>query len=335
MHMADALISPATALVMSGAAALTLASAVRKAGEDKSFTDEKTAMMGIMGAFVFASQMINFAIPGTGSSGHIGGGLLLAAILGPAPAYLAMAVVLIIQCLLFADGGLMALGCNIFNMGFLTTFAAYQFIFRPLAGHHPTKSSIMKASVISGIAGLVMGSTAVVLETVASGITELPFTTFITLMVPVHIAIGAVEGVITGAVLSCIYEVNRNYLDFGVGRTAPSGDRRLKAGLGIATLVIAAVISLYASSSPDGLEWSVAGVLGNEELSTFSVMHNGSQQITDATALMPDYTLGGSSVPEPLQTSAAGITGSFITLGLAVITGKIIRKRKNNCSSCK
>lgn len=335
MHMADALISPAVALVMSGAAAVTLAFTVRKAKQDQSFTDEKIAMMGIMGAFVFASQMINFAIPGTGSSGHIGGGLLLAAILGPAPAYIAMAVVLIIQCLLFADGGLMALGCNIFNMGFLTTFAAYRFIFKAFVGHHPTKSSIMKASVISGIAGLVMGSTAVVLETTASGITELPFAAFTALMIPIHIAIGAVEGVITGAVLSCIYEVNKNYLDFGIEKTTPSEDRRLKAGLGIATLVIAAVISLYASSSPDGLEWSIAGLLGNEEPSVSSVMHEKSQKITQATALMPDYTLGESSVPEPLQTSAAGIAGSLATLGIAILAGKMIRKRKNNCTCCK
>ena len=79
--------------------------------------------MGVMGAFVFAAQMINFTIPGTGSSGHLCGGMMLTALLGPYAAFLTMIGVLLIQCLLFADGGLLALGCNIWNMAFLRVFS--------------------------------------------------------------------------------------------------------------------------------------------------------------------------------------------------------------------
>ena len=87
-------------------------------------------MMGVMGAFVFAAQMINFTIPGTGSSGHLTGGLMLTALLGPYAGFLTMVGILAIQCLLFADGGLLALGCNIWNMAFYGCFISSMLIFK-------------------------------------------------------------------------------------------------------------------------------------------------------------------------------------------------------------
>jgi cobalt/nickel transport system permease protein len=93
--------------------------------------ERKIPLMGVMGAFVFAAQMINFAIPATGSSGHLGGGLMLAILLGPYAGFLTMASILTIQALFFADGGLLALGCNIFNLGFFTCFVAYPLIYKP------------------------------------------------------------------------------------------------------------------------------------------------------------------------------------------------------------
>ncbi|MDE6979699.1 MAG: energy-coupling factor ABC transporter permease, partial [Helicobacter sp.] len=114
--MADALISPSIACAMYVCAGAVGAYCIKKI--ELQDDAKKIAMMGIMGAFVFATQMINFAIPGTGSSGHLSGGVLLAAILGPYAAFLTMMSVLLIQCLLFADGGLLALGANIWNMSF-------------------------------------------------------------------------------------------------------------------------------------------------------------------------------------------------------------------------
>lgn len=120
MHMADALLAPAVAGTMylcSGAATGYSIKKVRALNEP-----EKIPTMGVMGAFVFAAQMINFTIPGTGSSGHLCGGMLLSAILGPEAGFLTMIGVLLIQCLLFADGGILALGANVWNMAFYGCF---------------------------------------------------------------------------------------------------------------------------------------------------------------------------------------------------------------------
>ena len=120
MHMADALVAPAVAATMyvcSGGVAGFSVKKVRLESDPK-----KIPVMGVMGAFVFAAQMINFTIPGTGSSGHLCGGMMLTALLGPYAAFLTMIGVLLIQCLLFADGGLLALGCNIWNMAFYGCF---------------------------------------------------------------------------------------------------------------------------------------------------------------------------------------------------------------------
>ena len=110
MHMADALVSPAVGGAFWAAAAGTIAYCSARVRKD--LDDRKVPLMGVLGAFVFAAQMINFTIPATGSSGHLGGGLLLAIVLGPSAAYLTIASVLMIQALFFADGGLLALGCK-------------------------------------------------------------------------------------------------------------------------------------------------------------------------------------------------------------------------------
>ncbi len=122
MHMSDALLSPAVGGAMCAASGALLVHCARRVAREDD--PAKTPLMGVLAAFVFAAQMINFSIPGTGSSGHLGGGLLLTILLGPHRAFLAIASVLVVQCLLFADGGLLALGCNIFNLGFFPAFVA-------------------------------------------------------------------------------------------------------------------------------------------------------------------------------------------------------------------
>lgn len=116
MHMADALLSPAVGGTMWAASAGTIAYCSSKVR--KELDDSKIPLMGVLGAFIFAAQMINFSIPVTGSSGHLGGGLILSILLGPYATFLTIASVLMVQALFFADGGLLALGCNIFNLGF-------------------------------------------------------------------------------------------------------------------------------------------------------------------------------------------------------------------------
>lgn len=137
MHMADALLSPAVGGAMLVVSSGVLAYSIRDIRRD--FQESRIPLMGVAGAFVFAAQMVNFAIPGTGSSGHIGGAVLLAALLGPSPAFLVMAGVLLIQALFFADGGLLAWGCNLFNLGFFGCYLAYPYLFRPLAGREMSR----------------------------------------------------------------------------------------------------------------------------------------------------------------------------------------------------
>lgn len=132
MHMADGFISPAVGCTMWAASAAITTLCARKVRQEKEM--RLVPLMGVLGAFIFACQMLNFTIPGTGSSGHLGGGLILAVLLGPYAGFLVMAAILTVQALFFADGGLLALGCNIFNMGFFSCLVAYPFIYRPLAG---------------------------------------------------------------------------------------------------------------------------------------------------------------------------------------------------------
>ena len=131
MHMADALVSPAVGGTMWAVSAGLLAFCARKVKE--TLREDRVPLMGVLGAFIFAAQMINFTIPGTGSSGHLGGGLILAVLLGPYAAFLVIASVLTVQALFFADGGLLALGCNMFNLGFFPAFLAYPLLYRPFA----------------------------------------------------------------------------------------------------------------------------------------------------------------------------------------------------------
>ncbi|MGL5205892.1 MAG: energy-coupling factor ABC transporter permease, partial [Acidaminococcaceae bacterium] len=114
MHMADALISPTVGFTMMMVTAGIAAYSIKKIQND--IDEKKIPLMGVIGAFVFAAQMINFAILATGSSGHLGGGILLAVLLGPYAGFLSMASILLIQALFFGDGGLLAYGCNVFNM---------------------------------------------------------------------------------------------------------------------------------------------------------------------------------------------------------------------------
>ena len=203
MHMADGLISPAVGAVMyglSGAAAIYSAKKLKEENES-----EKIPLMGVMGAFVFAAQMINFTIPGTGSSGHLCGGVLLSSILGPYGGFITMIAILALQCFMFADGGILALGCNIWNMAFYGCFIGYFCIYHQLTKNKMSNGRIMLASILASVMTLQLGAFSVTLETLISGVTKIPFGTFLLLMQPIHLAIGFVEGVVTGLVLIFIY----------------------------------------------------------------------------------------------------------------------------------
>ena len=318
MHMADALVSPAVGGVMIAASAGLLWNSARRLREN--FEPARVPLMGVMGAFVFAAQMINFSIPGTGSSGHIGGGMLLAAALGSHGAFIALSCVLAIQAFMFADGGILALGCNIFNMGFFPCFVAYPLIFAPIAGGMKSPARIMTASILGCVAALQLGAFGVVLETLCSGVTELPFKTFALLMQPIHLAIGAVEGALTGAVLAFLKSSRPEVFD----KTPKTPAKSACAALMITAVAMAGGLSLAASSDPDGLEWSVVRAAKGAEISAASPAHSASEKIQNSSALMPDYNLPGSE--SALGGAAAGIAGTFAALAAACALGFLLRK---------
>lgn len=338
MHMADALITPIIGGAMWVSTAGIASYSVNKIKNE--IDEKKIPLMGVMGAFVFAAQMINFTIPATGSSGHIGGGMLLAILLGPYAGLLTLASVLAIQALFFADGGLLALGCNIFNMGFFTCFIAYPLIYRKIMGKGYTKKRLVTASILSAIVGLQFGSFGVVLETILSGKIELPFSTFIALMQPIHLAIGLVEGLITAAVVSFVWQARPEIITNALQGKKISGLNLKKI---IMVFVLAAVlmggfISWFASSNPDGLEWAILNVTGQEQITGTSKIHESLAAIQEKIAILPDYTFKesaqkDSSIAVTEATSFSGIIGGFFTLILATLTGTVIsvikRKRQS------
>ncbi len=328
MHMADALLSPVVSGGMAIAAATTATYAYRKIS--RNIEDTKIPLMGVMGAFVFAAQMINFTIPGTGSSGHIGGGMLLAILIGPYAGFLTISAVLLIQALFFGDGGLMALGANIINMGFFTCFIAYPLIYRPLIDKWQGKFAKQLVTVIAVMIGLQMGAFSVVLETLLSGKTELPFMSFVWLMLPIHLAIGLVEGLITAAVLAFVLKDRPELLNKHAKSSGPS--KGVIMTMLVITLIIGGGLSLYASSHPDGLEWSIAKVTGETELDSNGGFFDFFESLQEKTAVLPDYDFKVAEADAQHSvisgTTVSGIVGAAMTLLLTIGVATFIRKTR-------
>lgn len=330
MHMSDALISGAVGagfLLTSGGFEFQ---AVRTIKEEAAGGNH-LPLMGVMGAFVFAAQMINFAIPGTGSSGHIGGGILLAALLGPHAAFITISAVLLIQALFFGDGGLLALGCNVFNMGVLTCYVAYPLLFKPICHKGINTAKLGFASVLTVVAGLQLGAFAVVLQTLISNKTELPFMQFVMLMQPIHLAIGLIEGLITAAILSFIWQARPELIHANQtkSKTINGNLKGVLVILMVVSVITGGVLSQFASADPDGLEWSIEGVVGTAELEDESALHEAAGTIQSKTAFLPDYSFKNSE--NLLGTSFSGIVGSGITLvclsGIAIASRRRSRQK--------
>jgi cobalt/nickel transport system permease protein len=340
MHMADALISPAvggTLWVVSGGLLVFCAHKVKQIARDN-----LVPLMGMLGAFIFAAQMINFSIPGTGSSGHLGGCLILTLLLGPYAAFLVIASVLTVQAFFFADGGLLALGCNIFNLGFFPAFVAYPLIYRSIVGNQYRGLRTWVTTLVTAIVGLQLGALSVVLETLASGISELPFCTFVVMMLPIHLAIGIVEGVATVAVIAVVTRARPEALSVASPGPSSGNARRVLVGLAIAAIVMGGMASWFASTHPDGLEWSIAKASGKTDVSgTQTGVHKGLAEVQGKTAFLPGYEFKAVNAETPptegastktkswpavnTGTSLSGIVGGLMTLVLACLAGFLLK----------
>jgi cobalt/nickel transport system permease protein len=201
MHMSDGLVNAPTAALFGLLAAGVLALAVRRARTD---LDDRTApMAGLVTAFVFAVQMINFPIL-PGASGHLLGGAMVSILVGPWVGTLCIAIVLVVQALLFADGGLTALGTNITNMALIGVFVGYAVALsmRPLARR--SRNGLLSTAFVAAFVGTVVASLGFVLEYAVGGAGATSLGTVFTLMVGLHALIGIGEGVITAATVGAV-----------------------------------------------------------------------------------------------------------------------------------
>lgn len=343
MHMADALISPTVGGTMWAVSAGLLAWCARKIRQ--TLDDRLVPLMGVLGAFIFAAQMINFTIPATGSSGHLGGGLILAVLLGPHASFLVIASVLTIQALFFADGGLLALGCNIFNLGFFPAFVALPLIYRPIVRDAHGGAWLWIGSVLAAVISLQLGALGVVLETTMSGISELPFGKFVMLMQPIHLAIGVVEGLATAAVVAFVARARPEALVMASTPVERSISLQpVLVRLLIAAVVVGGALSWFASSHPDGLEWSMGRVSGREELDAPEAgIHENAAKLQERTAFLPDYGFK-TEAPEGVEaiaeetaeawpavsigTTVSGVVGGSLVMLLAGFAGYALRMRR-------
>jgi cobalt/nickel transport system permease protein len=298
MHIPDGFL---TTPVWASLAAISLPSAGAFARKAQSgLEDGRVPLMGVMGAFVFAAQMINFPV-GIGASGHLIGSALLAATLGPAAAVVVMTAILTIQALIFQDGGLLALGANIFNMAIAGVLAGY-WPYRVFAGTRAAMIGLFAGGFLS-----VMVSAALCLGELALSGVRMP-AEVLGVSVIVFTVTGLLEGMITVAVIGSLLRMNPRWI------REPSGEgRRALAVLGCAALVLASAGFLLASALPDGLERvaGLAGLAGREH--------------TVLAAPLPDYE--SLAIDDPwLRRAAAGLLGLGVTTLACFLLGKWISR---------
>ncbi|RPK63599.1 Fused nickel transport protein NikMN [Streptomyces sp. ADI96-02] len=287
----DAPVSVAAGVVAAGAVAVSLRGARRE-------LDERIApLAGLVAAFIFAVQMLNFPVA-AGTSGHLLGGALAAILVGPYTGVLCIAVVLLMQGVFFADGGLTALGVNITVMGVVTVVVAYG-LFRLLSRVLPrTRGAATASAFVAALVSVPAAAAAFTLLYGIGGTTDIPIGKVLTAMVGVHVLIGIGEGVITALTVGAVLAVRPDLVHGVRGRTAPlklrvdgelvdapaatrdpgpvpgpdsgPGPEPVRSARGVwatglvAALVLAGFVSFYASANPDGLE-KVAADQGIDE----------------------------------------------------------------------
>jgi cobalt/nickel transport system permease protein len=332
MHMANELLSLPVAAGTLTLAAGALGGVCRKLS--KTLDTERLSLMGVLAAFVFAAQMINIPLPGLpGTSGHMIGAVLLAILLGPHAGALAISSVVIIQCLLFQDGGLLALGCNLINLALIPTYLGYA-LYRSIAAWLPRDRRRWIATLTACLITVETGAVLVVLQAGLSGVVTIPLRLFLLTMLGVHFVVGLMEGILTISILGYLQRV-RPELCTAENTDAPAnGTRKLLLTVGICTLLVAGLLSLWASDRPDGLEWSYADRPDQPEF--VSVVHNDSAAVAKIDALqehlapLPDYSIRRADAAQAAAgwTSFAGVVGSLITMAALWLGARLLRGRR-------
>ncbi len=313
MHIPDGFLDAKTLVVTTGLAAVGVTAAVRQARTQ--LPPRKVPLLGVTAAFVFAAQMVNFPIAG-GTSGHLIGGVLAGVLLGPSGAVLVMTAVLTLQCLLFADGGLLALGANIFNMGIVGGVGGY-YVYRIVLRAFGDPARFL-AVAVAAWCGTVMSAVATAGELSLSGV--VPWSVGVLAMAGVHMVMGVGEALITTLVVLAIDRTRPEILADG-----PAGLPLRRTGETVAfglviSLGLGIFVSPIASTWPDGLE-KVASTLGFLERAV---------QTPLAPAPIPDYAFPGIASPGWATALAGGLGTAVVFLAVFVIARLIVPRHPSS-----
>ncbi|MFF8426592.1 energy-coupling factor ABC transporter permease [Streptomyces sp. NPDC016566] len=328
MHVPDGFINAPTSAVTGVVAAGALAVSLRGARRE---LDERTApLAGLVAAFIFAVQMLNFPVA-AGTSGHLLGGALAAILVGPYTGVLCVSVVLLMQGVLFADGGLTALGVNITDMAIVTTVVSYA-VFRALLAVLPRKRrSVTLASFVAALVSVPAAAVAFTLMYAVGGTTDVAIGKVATAMIGVHVLIGIGEAVITALTVSAVIAVRPDLVHGARGLqqrlklrvngalvdapspTAPVAARTSRRTLWIsglvASLVLAGFVSFYASADPDGLE---------------KVAHDQGIDKKTGQHAAADSPLAGYGVKDVPDARLSGGLAGVIGVGVTVVAGSAV-----------
>lgn len=309
MHIPDGFLDAKTVAVTWVLGAGGVALAARHAGT--AMPRERVPLVGLAAAFVFAAQMLNFPVAG-GTSGHLLGGVLVAALLGPGAAVVVLAAVLVLQCFLFADGGVTALGANAVNMALVGTLGGWG-IFRALSAILPGKAGRRVGVAVGSWASVVLGATTCAGQLAWSG--TAPWKLVFPAMAGIHALIGIGEAVIATMVYSAVLRARPELaeLDTETGGTRPTAPL---ATLGLAfTLALALFVAPFACPWPDGLE-KMAAALGFE--------HRTAQPLLASP--IPDYAFPGITSGHA-ATAVAGVLGTLILFGAGAFLARLLAAR--------
>ena len=308
MHIPDGFVDGKTALAAGALAAAGLGVALRNVR--RAFPPRRVPLIGLAAAFVFAAQMLNFPVAG-GTSGHLIGAVLAAVLLGPSAAVLVMGTVLILQCFMFADGGVTALGANVFNMALVAPGVGYAVfaVVRRIAGE--SRRSLLLATAFASWCSTVAAAIACAGQLAVSG--TVAWGVALPAMAGVHMLIGIGEAVITTLVIAAVAGVRPELLR----ESAPPEGRPRYAELAayglLVSLGLAVFVAPFASGWPDGLE-RVAAALGFQATATRAPL---------LAAPLPEYVVPGlgSAVS---STVIAGSVGTLVAFGLAYLLARLL-----------
>jgi len=320
MHAPDGFLNAGTSVATAIIAAVILGFALRHSKQQ--LKDRAIPLAGITAAFIFAAQMFNFPVA-AGTTGHLIGGALAAILLGPSVGVVILTIVVVVQAIAFADGGLTALGYNVLNMAVVPAYGGYA-MFRLMRSWLPdTGGGVTGATGVAAWASVVFSALAFSLEWLFGASAPVAFDDVFGAMVGVHAVIGVGEGVISALVIAAVL-ASRPDLVYGASDLdrVQLADTRVRTGTfvvgGLAiSLVVAAVVSQFAVDQPDGLE-RVAEDTGFISSGTEHTLTN---------FIFADYATAGVS-NETLSLAIAGVVGTVVTLAVAAGIFLAIRERR-------